>query len=187
MVDKGIRLLVGLITAVLMLGLSATVAAEFDRAKTIRLATTTSTENSGLLHDLLPRFRAASGYRVHVIAVGTGKALRMARDGDVDLVLVHAPAAEQAFVDAMSSEEGQKLGAILHEDESKFIDHARSTAFLAMKGARPDRPRPLSRSRSGAAAIAHVDRGLATGTNDMIPGRAGLACDDRPVPERDRP
>lgn len=38
---------------------------------------------------------------------------------------------EQAFVEAMSSEEGQKLGAILHEDESKFIDHARSTAFLA--------------------------------------------------------
>ena len=38
---------------------------------------------------------------------------------------------EQAFIDAMSSEEGQKLGAILHEDESKFIDHARSTAFLA--------------------------------------------------------
>ncbi|MDJ0976666.1 MAG: EthD domain-containing protein [Planctomycetota bacterium] len=38
---------------------------------------------------------------------------------------------EQAFIDAMSSEEGQKLGAILHDDESKFIDHARSTAFLA--------------------------------------------------------
>ena len=38
---------------------------------------------------------------------------------------------EQAFIEAMSSEEGQKLGAILHDDESKFIDHARSTAFLA--------------------------------------------------------
>ena len=38
---------------------------------------------------------------------------------------------EQAFVDAMSSEEGQKLGAVLHEDESKFIDHSRSCAFLA--------------------------------------------------------
>ena len=38
---------------------------------------------------------------------------------------------EQAFIDAMSSEEGQKLGAVLHDDESKFIDHARSTAFLA--------------------------------------------------------
>ncbi len=38
---------------------------------------------------------------------------------------------EEAFVAAMSSEEGQKLGAVLHADESKFIDHARSTAFLA--------------------------------------------------------
>lgn len=66
---------------------------------TIRLATTTSTENSGLLNDLLPKFKAATGYDVHVIAVGTGKALRMGRDGDVDVVLVHAPPAEQKFVD----------------------------------------------------------------------------------------
>lgn len=65
---------------------------------TIRLATTTSTENSGLLGDLLPRFKQASGYDVHVIAVGTGKALRMGRDGDVDVVLVHAPVAEKKFV-----------------------------------------------------------------------------------------
>jgi len=71
----------------------------YDRANTIRLATTTSTENSGLLNELLPRFRAATGLEVHVIAVGTGKALRMGRDGDVDVVLVHAPAAEQKFVD----------------------------------------------------------------------------------------
>lgn len=70
-----------------------------DRAGIVRLATTTSTENSGLLDDLLPRFTSATGYTVHVIAVGTGKALRMGRDGDVDLVLVHAPAAEQKFVD----------------------------------------------------------------------------------------
>lgn len=74
-------------------------AGDFDRANTVRLATTTSTENSGLLNDLLPRFKAATGYDVHVIAVGTGKALRMGRDGDVDVVLVHAPAAEQKFVD----------------------------------------------------------------------------------------
>ncbi len=73
--------------------------ADFGRPGTVRLATTTSTENSGLLNDLLPRFKAATGYQVHVIAVGTGKALRMGRDGDVDVVLVHAPAAEQRFVD----------------------------------------------------------------------------------------
>ena len=51
----------------------------------VRLATTTSTENTGLLRDLLPRFTADTGYSVHVIAVGTGKALRMGRDGDVDV------------------------------------------------------------------------------------------------------
>jgi len=66
--------------------------------KVLRLATTTSTENSGLLKFLLPRFERESGYKVHVISVGTGKALRMGRDGDVDVVLVHAPAAEQRFV-----------------------------------------------------------------------------------------
>ena len=66
----------------------------------IRLATTTSTENSGLLAVLLPQFEQSAGVKVHVIAVGTGKALRMGQDGDVDLVLVHAPAAEKAFVDA---------------------------------------------------------------------------------------
>ena len=66
--------------------------------RTIRLATTTSTENSGLLQALLPAFEKRSGYRIHVIAAGTGKALRMGRDGDVDVVLVHAYDAEQKFI-----------------------------------------------------------------------------------------
>ncbi len=64
----------------------------------IRLATTTSTDNSGLLQALLPYFEKGNGYKVHVIAVGTGKALRMGRDGDVDVVLVHARKAEDEFV-----------------------------------------------------------------------------------------
>lgn len=64
----------------------------------LRLATTTSTENSGLLNYLLPEFTRDSGYTVHVIAVGTGKALRMGRDGDADIVLVHARPAEDQFV-----------------------------------------------------------------------------------------
>ena len=67
--------------------------------KIIRLATTTSTENSGLLHYLLPFFKQKTGYTVHVIAVGTGKALKMGREGDVDVLLVHALEAEQEFVD----------------------------------------------------------------------------------------
>ncbi|MGB2936676.1 MAG: substrate-binding domain-containing protein [Phycisphaerae bacterium] len=64
----------------------------------IRLATTTSTENSGLLERLLPFFEQWWGAPVHVIAVGTGRALNLGRNGDVDAVLVHDPAAEEAFV-----------------------------------------------------------------------------------------
>ena len=65
----------------------------------IKLATTTSTDNSGLLKTLLPVFEQDTGYKVHVIAVGTGKALRMGQDGDVDVVLVHARAAEDKFIE----------------------------------------------------------------------------------------
>jgi tungstate transport system substrate-binding protein len=65
----------------------------------LKLATTTSTANSGLMEFLLPKFTGETGIEVHLIAVGTGKALRLGREGDVDIVLVHARAAEDAFVD----------------------------------------------------------------------------------------
>jgi len=66
----------------------------------IRLATTTSTDNSGLLKVLLPPFEKITGYQVHVIAVGTGKALKMGEQGDADVLLVHARAKENAFLAA---------------------------------------------------------------------------------------
>lgn len=69
-------------------------------ADPIRLATTTSTDNSGLLQYLLPKFEAQNEYKVRVIAVGTGRALRLGERGDVDALLVHAPASEEAFVAA---------------------------------------------------------------------------------------
>jgi tungstate transport system substrate-binding protein len=68
--------------------------------KVVILATTTSTENSGLLEYLLPKFQADTDLEVRVIAVGTGKALRMGEDGDVDLVMVHAKPAEEKFIEA---------------------------------------------------------------------------------------
>jgi tungstate transport system substrate-binding protein len=67
---------------------------------TIRLATTTSTENSGLLGRLLPAFEARTGIHVDVLAMGTGQALQVARNGDCDVVLVHARKAEDEFVAA---------------------------------------------------------------------------------------
>lgn len=92
------KTLIALLISLMILTSLPALSSADDRKTTIRLATTTSTENSGLLDDLMPRFKAATGYAVHVIAVGTGKALRMGRDGDVDVVLVHAPEAERAFV-----------------------------------------------------------------------------------------
>jgi tungstate transport system substrate-binding protein len=62
------------------------------------LATTTSTQDSGLLDDLLPRFEKATGIRVKTIAVGSGEALAMGRRGDADVLLVHSKAAEDEFV-----------------------------------------------------------------------------------------
>ncbi|MBE9526940.1 MAG: substrate-binding domain-containing protein [Proteobacteria bacterium] len=84
-----------------------------NQDKIIRLATTTSTENSGLLSYLLPIFEGESGYKVHVIAVGTGKALRMGEDGDVDVLLVHALQAEQTFVE---NGYGLKRYPVMHND-----------------------------------------------------------------------
>ncbi len=66
----------------------------------LRLATTTSTRDSGLLDELLPDFEREHKVRVDVIAVGTGKALKLGEAGDVDVVLVHAREAEDAFLEA---------------------------------------------------------------------------------------
>ena len=66
----------------------------------VLLATTTSTRDAGLLDSLLPVFEKQSGYRVKVIAVGSGQALAMGRRGDADVVLAHAPEAERILVDS---------------------------------------------------------------------------------------
>ncbi len=81
--------------------------------ETLRLSTTTSTENSGLLAVLNPIFEEKYQVRVDVIAVGTGKALKLGENGDVDVVFVHAPAAEIAFIKAGY---GINRKAVMHND-----------------------------------------------------------------------
>jgi tungstate transport system substrate-binding protein len=66
----------------------------------LKLSTTTSTDNSGLLAVLHPVFEEKYGVKVDVIAVGTGKALKIGANGDVDVVFVHAPAAELKYVES---------------------------------------------------------------------------------------
>jgi tungstate transport system substrate-binding protein len=62
------------------------------------MATTTSTDNTGLLDELAPQFKRDTGIELKWTAVGTGKALKMGENCDVDVLLVHAPAAEEAYV-----------------------------------------------------------------------------------------
>lgn len=66
--------------------------------RSLVLASTTSTENSGLFAHILPKFEAATGIRVRVVAVGTGQAIRLARSGDADVVLVHHTPSEEQLV-----------------------------------------------------------------------------------------
>jgi tungstate transport system substrate-binding protein len=98
-VNQKLKSLLALLLASCLVCFTPVSAAPDASSNILRMATTTSTENSGLLETILPKFEKSSGYEVHVIAVGTGKALRMGRDGDVDVVLVHAPPAEKKFVD----------------------------------------------------------------------------------------
>lgn len=70
------------------------------RSRVLRLATTTSTADTGLMEFLLPDFEAAQNVRVDVIAVGSGQALKLGERGDVDVLLVHAPHSEREFLEA---------------------------------------------------------------------------------------
>ncbi len=99
MVNRHYFIRIGMLAS-LYLALSLTAIAGNDANSLLRLATTTSTANSGLMDYLLPEFKKDTAIEVQTIAVGTGKALRLGREGDVDIVLVHARNAEQAFIDA---------------------------------------------------------------------------------------
>lgn len=78
--------------------LSGAVYADDDSGGSIVVQSTTSTANSGLYDHLLPLFEEETGIRVHVVAVGTGQAIRNAQNCDGDLLLVHAKSAEEQFV-----------------------------------------------------------------------------------------
>lgn len=84
-----------------------------EEAPFIVLASTTSTENSGLLGDILPRFTATTGVAVRVVAVGTGQAIRLGEKGDADVLLVHHPESERAFV---AAGHGVERVAVMYND-----------------------------------------------------------------------
>src|SRR4029079_654072 len=77
------------------------------------LATTTSTQDSGLLDVLIPLFETESGYKVKTVAVGSGQAMEMGQQGNADVLLVHSPTAEVTF---MSDGWGKDRALVMHND-----------------------------------------------------------------------
>ena len=80
---------------------------------TLILATTTSTQDSGLLDVLIPLFEAETGFTVQTVAVGSGQAMTMGQEGNADVLLVHSPSAEKTF---MSDGWGKDRALIMHND-----------------------------------------------------------------------
>lgn len=100
--------------------------------KEIILSTTTSTQDSGLLDFLLPIFTEDTGYEVKTIAVGTGKALQMGRDGEADVLLVHAKSDEEKFVE---EGDGTERHDVMYND---FILVGPAADELDLKGQYPN-------------------------------------------------
>ena len=81
--------------------------------QTLILATTTSTQDSGLLDVLIPMFEGQTGYTVQTVAVGTGQALKMGEEGNADVLLVHAPKSEEEF---MAGGFGKDRALVMYND-----------------------------------------------------------------------
>lgn len=99
--------------AVVATDLPATAAPAAPANPNLILATTTSTQDSGLLDVLIPLFEQQSGYKVKTVAVGSGAAIQMGQQGNADVLLVHSPAAEKQF---MSDGWGKDRALIMHND-----------------------------------------------------------------------
>lgn len=96
---KTLILIISVMTmALLLAGCSSSPTAKAPVNKDVILATTTSTQDSGLLDVLIPMFEQKTGYKIKTVAVGTGQALAMGEKGEADILLVHAPEAEKKVV-----------------------------------------------------------------------------------------
>jgi tungstate transport system substrate-binding protein len=133
----------------------APAAAEPPANPNLILATTTSTQDSGLLDVLVPMFEEQTGYTVQTIAVGSGEAMKMGEEGNADVLLVHAPASEVEFMDGGF---GKDRALVMHndfiivgpaEDPAKIKDLGPKDAFVAIYN----------------AAVPYVSRGDDSGTH----------------------
>ena len=144
--------------ALLCLGLAASVSMATTataQERFIVMASTTSTEQSGLFPHLLPAFKAATGIDVRVVAVGTGQALDMGRRGDADLLFVHDKTAEDKFV---ADGFGLKRSDVMYND---FVLIGPATDPAGVKG----KDIVAALAKLGASGAGFISRGDKSGTH----------------------
>ncbi len=150
---RGIFTVLLAIVALLLVSSMTSVQAQ---EKTIILATTTSTQDSGLLDVLLPVFEKKTGYFVKTIAVGSGQAMAMGQKGEADVLLVHSPAAEKKFV---ADGFGINRKIIMHND---YIIVGASEDPAKIKGTKST---PDAFKKIASAAALFMSRGDNSGTH----------------------
>lgn len=134
----------------------------------IILATTTSTRDSGLLDELLPIFQEQTGYNVKMVAVGTGAALAMGEEGNADVLLVHAPAAEEEL---MEKGFGSERYLVMHND-FVIVGPSDDPAGIKGSGLTTD-----AFSKIASQGSPFISRGDDSGTHKMelsLWGKAGI-------------
>ncbi len=142
---------------------AAAIPAATEETKKIRLSTTTSVNDSGLLGYLLPIFEEKYGYEVEVYSAGTGKAIANAKMGNADLILVHAKKQEEAFV-------ADGFAAVLDGMESERLTYMYNYFVLCGPSADPAGVKEAADVKAAFAAIADgkfsfISRGDGSGTH----------------------
>ena len=153
------------------------IAAATEETKVIRLSTTTSVNDSGLLAKLLPEFEAKYGYTVEVYSAGTGKSINNAKMGNADLILVHSKKQEEAFIEA-------GFARVVDGFEAERISFIYNYYVLCGPSADPAGVKSAASVKDAFAAIAageytFISRGDNSGTHTMElalwPAELGIA------------
>ncbi len=150
-----------ILAAVFLIGMVSPATAAGPSQKNLLLATTTSTQDSGLLDVLIPAFEKKTGYFVKTIAVGSGQAMAMGQKGEADVLLVHSPDAEKKF---MADGFGVDRLIVMHND---FVVVGPATDPAAIKGSKST---PEGFKKIAAAGSPFLSRGDNSGTHSKEKG-----------------
>jgi len=145
-----------MLVVVMLLSTVSPVPAAGPAQKNLILATTTSTQDSGLLDVLIPVFEKKTGFFVKTIAVGSGQAMAMGQKGEADVLLVHSPAAEKKF---MADGFGVERLIVMHND---FVVVGAAADPAAIRGAKTT-PEAFKKIAVGSALF--LSRGDNSGTH----------------------